>query len=293
MVCPAWNLETIVANAAKFGYQGIELRGLRGELHLPIAPELARDPEAVRRLFADNKVELVCLGASATLTSKAPRVLAGQKGAVTEFMELASKLGCPYVRIFVGEVDRWDNQRAALSRIAEALIPLAPIAARLGVTLLVENDGDFPGSAELWFLIDAVGRPAVRCCWNQCNAMTIRERATNSIPRLSNKIGMVHVCDGKFDEAGALLGYTSPGQGDVEVKRQIDLLKGLLYDRYLVFEWPKLWVGSLPPPESVLPGVAKFLRETLDAKQPILAAYKGDKNAPKMASRRVSTSAAP
>ncbi|MEK7732438.1 MAG: sugar phosphate isomerase/epimerase, partial [Planctomycetota bacterium] len=260
LVCPTWNLETIVANAAKFGYQGIELRGLCGELHLPLVPELACDPEAVRRLFADNHVELVCLGASATLTSKTPRVLAQHKGAVTEFMELASKLGCPYVRIFAGEVDRRDNQRAALARIAEALISMAPIAARLGVTLLVENGGDFPGSADLWFLIDAVAHPAVGCCWNQCHAMTLGERATNSVPRLGNKIGMVHLCDGKFDEAGALLSYALPGEGDIGVKRQIEILKGLLYDRYLMFEWPKLWVDSLPAPESVLPKVAKFLR---------------------------------
>jgi len=292
LVCPTWNLETMVANAAKFGFDGIELRGLCGELHLPLVPELARDPEAVRRLFADNKVELVCLGASATLTSKTPRLLAEQKGAVTEFMELASKLGCPYVRIFVGEVDRRDNQRAALARIAEALISLAPIAARLGVTLLAENGGDFPGSADLWFLIDAVGHPAVRCCWNQCHTMTLGERATNSIPRLGNKIGMVHLCDGKFDEAGAQLGYALPGEGDVGVKRQIEILKGLLYDRYLMFEWPKLWVDSLPAPETVLPKVAKFLRETIDAKQPILSAYKGDKNAPTLASRSVPTHAA-
>jgi len=292
LVCPTWNLETIVANAAKFGFQGVELRGLCGELHLPLVPELARDPEAVRRLFADNHVELVCLGASATLTSKSRRVLAEQKGAATEFMELAFKLGCPYVRIFVGEVDRRDNQRAALARIVEALISLAPIAARLGVMLLVENGDDFPGSADIWFLIDAVGHPAVGCCWNQCHAMTLGERATNSIPRLGSKIGMVHLCDGKFDEAGAMLSYALPGEGDIGVKRQIEILKGLLYDRYLMFEWPKLWVDSLPAPELVLPKVAKFIRETIDAKQSILSAYKGDKNAPTLASRGVPADAA-
>ena len=78
LACPKWNLETIVANAAKFGFQGVELRGLCGELQLPLVPELARDPEAVCRLFADNHVELVCLGASATLASKSSRVLAEQ-----------------------------------------------------------------------------------------------------------------------------------------------------------------------------------------------------------------------
>ena len=122
LVCPTWDLETIVANAAKLGFQGVELRGLCGALHLPLVPDLARDPEGVRRLFAENHIELVCLGASVILSSKDPREVAKQKGVATEFMELAKKLGCPHVRIFVGETDRWDNQRAALARIAEALI---------------------------------------------------------------------------------------------------------------------------------------------------------------------------
>ena len=47
----------------------------------------------------------------------------------------------------------------------------------------------------------------------------------------------------------------------------------------------------MPAPELVLPKVAKFLRETIDTKQPILSAYKGDKNAPKLASRGVPTNA--
>jgi hypothetical protein len=88
-----------------------------------------------------------------------------------------------------------------------------------------------------------------------------------------------------------LLDYKPLGEGDAEVARQIELLRGLLYDRYVVFEWPKMWVESLPPPESILPSVAKFLRERIEEQQPILTAYKGDKNAPKLASRAAASSA--
>ena len=57
---------------------------------------------------------------------------------------------------------------------------------------------------------------------------------------------MVHVCDADFDARGTLLQYKPPGQGQIDVGRQIELLKGVICDRYLVFEWPKLWVESLP-----------------------------------------------
>lgn len=282
LVCPGWDLPTIVEQASNLGFQGVELRGLRGELHLPLVPELSGRPERVRGLFAVKKVELVCLGSSASLSSKDKSGLARQKGVIVEFMELASRLGCPFVRVFAGEFDRRDTPERAMVRMAEALRSLADTASRLNVTLLVENGGDFAGSQALWFLMDAVSRPAVQCCWNQCNAMSILERPTISIPRLGCKIGLVHVCDADFDDAGVLQGYKLPGEGDVGVLRQIELLRGVVQRGYLIFEWPKLWVETLPGPETVLPKVAEFLKSCLNSKQAVLSAYKGDKNAPRL-----------
>jgi len=48
LCAPAWDLETLVAKAAEYGYDGFELRGLRGELNLPLCAELTRDPKSVR-----------------------------------------------------------------------------------------------------------------------------------------------------------------------------------------------------------------------------------------------------
>lgn len=284
LACPALDVKTMVEQASSMGYDGIELRGVGGELNLPLVPELVSRPDHVRQLFQQNNVELVCLGASATLDSKKRAVLAQQRAVVIEYMELAARLACPAVRIFVGETQRSDTQRLALSRVADALLVLAPVAARLGVTLLLGNGGDFVRSADLWFLVDAVDHPNVRCCWNQCYAWTVGERATQSIPLLGRKLGLIHLCDGRFDERGVLLGYEPLGEGDTEITRQIELLKGIAYDHYLLFEWPRLWVDSLAPWETILPAGAAFMRKAVDAKQAILTAYKADKNAPRMVS---------
>jgi len=280
LVCPAWDLPTIAARAAEWGFRGIELRGLQGELHLPAAPGLGRDDE-VRHILAEHKVELVCLGSSVSLTASSRREQARQKGALQDYLELAHRLGCPYVRVFAGEAEARHDLRAAQARAAQALAAVAPAAARLGVTILVENGGDFPGSNDIWFLVDAANHPNVRCGWNQCHAMVIGERATFSLPRLGKKIGLVHVCDAAFDEQGILLEYRPLGEGDVEIAKQIEILRGLIYQDFLIFEWPKLWNPSLPNPEIVLPAAAKYLKAQIEAKQGVLSAYKGDKNAPK------------
>ena len=284
LVCPEWDLDTIIRRAPEMGFEGVELRGLGGQMDLPRVRELAGDPEQVRRRFAEAKLELVCLGTSVHLDSCLERELAEEKAVITENIELAAKLGCPYVRIFAGEIQQLDNERFALSRIAEQVASLVPVAARHNVTVLVENGGDFPGSDALWFMIDAARHPAVQACWNQGHALTVRERPTISIPRLNSRIGMVHVCDAEFDERGTLLEYKLPGRGHAEVAKQIELLKGVLYDGYLVFEWPKATVETLPEPETALPEVATFLRQCIDAEQNVLTAYKGDKRKVTLAS---------
>jgi sugar phosphate isomerase/epimerase len=292
LVCPSWNFETIVTRAAELGFQGIELRGLQGELHLPAAAALSR-PEQIRQLLGERGIELVCLGSSVALTAKSRKDLAEQKAALQEYIELAHRLGCPNVRLFAGEAEDRDTARAALVRASEALASAAASAGRFGVTLLVENGGDFPSSNDSWFLVDAVNHPNLRCCWNQCNAMSIRERPTFSLPRLGTKIGMAHFCDAAFDEQGVLLEYRKLGEGDAEVAKQIEILRGLVYQGYLVFEWPKLWIESLPPADVVLPEAAAYLKQRLAAQQSVLSAYKGDKNAPKYRAPRENLGAAP
>ena len=287
LACPSWGLSKIVEQAGTMGYQGVEIRGLEGELHLPLAPSLAGKPDHVQKMFAEKKVELACLGTSASLTSRDKDEVARQKGIIIEFVELASRLGCPFVRLFAGEVQRRDTSDKAFHRFVEGIRPLADTAAQRGVCLLVENGGDYRDSWSMWQLCDTVNHPAVRICWNQVSAMGVLEPATVSIPRLGTKMGIVHIGDARFDERGVLLEHAPLGEGDVGVGRQIEILKGIGYGGYLMYEWPKLWVEGLAGPEAALPKAAEFLKAALAAKQPILSAYKGDKNAPKFATAPV------
>ncbi|MCG8406057.1 MAG: sugar phosphate isomerase/epimerase [Phycisphaerales bacterium] len=286
--CPAWDLATMVEKAKEYGYQGIELRGLEGQMHLPLAPQLASNPAKIAMLMRETGVEIVCLSTSAAFHMRDGKEVAKNQSDVREYIELAGKLECPYVRVFGAEIPKlrfkllgYERRETVLARIATSLRELASYAAAHRVTILIENSGDFQDSAAMWYLVEAADSPAVKCCWNPLNAATRNERPTISIPRLGLKIGMVHLSDGKFGGSGGFDGHVAPGQGAVEIPRLVQLLKGIGYRGYLCFDWPKLWDASLADPDKVFPATASYLQPMIDEKPIPLTAYKTDKFAPK------------
>jgi sugar phosphate isomerase/epimerase len=285
VACPQWDLATMVARAKEYGYQGIELRGLEGQMHLPVAPQLASNPLRVARLLRDTGIELTCLATSCAFHMRDPREVAENQQQTREYIELAGRLGVRYVRVFGAEIPRarWlgnERREVVLGRIGQALRELARYAAAHRVVVLIENSGDFADSASMWYLTDAANSQAVMCCWSPFAARCRGERPTTSIPRLGARIAQVHVTDAKFDGA-YFEAYVPPGQGDVEWPRLVQLLKGIGYRGSLVVEWPKLWNPDLADADRILPAAAKYLQGLVDESPVVMSAYKGDKNKPR------------
>lgn len=285
LACPDWDLATIARQAKDLGYQGIELSALGGRPIAPGEPVLAADPPAVRKLFADAGIELACLGTPVGLYGPAPGHAQAAKSEVRAYIDLAARLGCPLVRVFGGEIPPRGDRNTALTEIAAVLRDLALAAAASDIEIVLENDGVFPGSRDLWFILDAVDHPTVRCCWNPLPAVAVRERPTLSVPRLGTRIGVVHLCDARFGPDDKFEAYELPGAGQAELPRLLDLLHGIAYDGYVIFDWPKTRLASLAPPEQSLPAAAKFMKERIEAKGEVLTAYKGDKTAPRFSQR--------
>jgi sugar phosphate isomerase/epimerase len=283
--CPDWDLDTIISQGSKLGYQAVELRGLQGEMHLPDLPAVSKDPAALAARFAEAKLDIACLATGNCFHSQDKKEVARNKGQVREFIELAAQLGCPFVRVFGDEVPRYEQKQTTYLRISEALRDLAPTAAAHGVTLVLENHGDFASSRDVWYILDSVDHPAVRCCWHPCHAKAAGDRLTLSVPRVGRLISLVHLVDGRFNEAGALEGYALPGDGNVEMEKFLMLLRGVTYDGYLIFDWPKLWVSGVADPEKAFPSALTKIKGLLTKFDGVkeLTAYKGDKNAPKLA----------
>src|SRR6476646_7554368 len=100
--CPAWSLERVAQAASEYGYDGVELRLLDGEL---ISPTLLRANQGrLVSLFGPGKPVVVGLGTSVRFTSGDPNERAAQVAELRAFIAIAGDLGIPLVRIFGGKV---------------------------------------------------------------------------------------------------------------------------------------------------------------------------------------------
>ncbi|MBI4580805.1 MAG: sugar phosphate isomerase/epimerase [Planctomycetes bacterium] len=212
-VCPEWDLPTIIEQAKTLGYEGVELYGLGGHLHLPTSPALA-DSTAVRASFEAAGIGLVNVATDCSFGWPDRRTVADHKARLRETMALAKRLGCPNVSIKSGRVPAFGNRDPVLGRIVAALRELAPEAADLGVCILVENDGDLALSRDMWYIVDAAGHPAVRCLWNPTNAWVAGDTHGLAVPRLGRWSRVVHLVDIAINSAVAADGRPSQDPTD-------------------------------------------------------------------------------
>ncbi len=169
-------LAAAVSAGRRWGYSGVELRLIDGELIDPAMPAERR--AQVRRTLTAAGLPVVAVDSSIRLTGTDP----GPD--LRRFLQLASDWDAPLVRVFGGDLDpppaRQDRLRAA-ARVLEQAVPLA---ARLGVAIGVETHDAFSASsavAELLALLSADGCP--RTWWARSGIAIIRTGWARRPPR--------------------------------------------------------------------------------------------------------------
>src|ERR1700733_3109752 len=125
---PDASLATAVSLGRKWGYDGVELRLIDGELIDPSMPAAAR--AAVKRTAAAAGLPIVAGDTSIRLPGEDP----GPQ--LRRFLELASDWESPLVRVFGGPLAAEDPARTAqLQAAARALEASVPVSERLGVAV--------------------------------------------------------------------------------------------------------------------------------------------------------------
>ncbi len=287
-VCPKWDLPAMLEQAKQHGFDGIELQTQDGLADLPRTDGKNLSPKDISGLIRSAGVEIVCLASSAAFHMRDPNEVARNQIMVRRTIDLAANIGCPFVRIFGKEIPNLrfallgpQRRETVLDRIAAAIRELAPHARAKGVTLLIENAGDFSDSVSMWHLVEAAASPHVKCCWNPLAGRLVNELPTKAIPRLRQRLGLVRLCDAVLQNGVAFESFALPGEGDLEIPLMIQLLKGTIFQGYLMLDWPKATNPSLTEPGVLLPAAAEYLKTLIDEKPVLLTAYKGDKFPPR------------
>jgi len=255
---PDADLATAVSLGRSWGYAGVELRLIDGELIDLAMPAEAR--ARVKRTLAAAGLPAVAVDSSIRLTGEDP----GPE--LRRFLELASDWEAPLVRVFGGPLPgEGPGRRARLEAAARVLEAAAPAAERLGVAIGVETHDAFSASAVVAELLALVDSAAVGAVWDSHHPHRMGERAADVWANLGPRILLAQVKDARPDPGRDDGWQLVPlGDGEVPVRDMLALLSAGGYHGWVSVEWEKRWHPEIAAPELALPQHLAMLRNWLE-----------------------------
>lgn len=260
--CPDWNFKQIVDFAAKHGYQGIELRGIKRQMDLPLCDEFktVENRKVTMRLMADNGLKFVDLGSSANLHFQEGAERTKNMDEAKRFIDLANEIDCPFIRVFPNNFPKERGKEETMDLMAKGLLSLAQYAEGGKVSVLIESHGDLVHSEDLEKVLKSAEHKHADMIWDVVNMWSItKEPVAQVYERLRKYIRHTHIKDAKV--SGSDVNYVFLGKGDVPIFEAIDLLAKGGYGGYYSFEWEKLWHPELPAPELALADYSEAMRK--------------------------------
>ena len=259
--CPAWDWMKVLSFAQANGFQAIELRGLMGNMDLPTCPPFAPGQIAQsKKEVADHGLKISDLGASSQMHVAEPSERAKQLADARRFIDLASALEVPYVRVFGNEIK--GPREEVLVRVADGLNQMGEYAGPKGVTVLIESHGDFVESPTLKEVLKLAASKHVALLWDAHHTFVAgHEQPEKTVAELGPWIRHTHLKDSVADGKGRR--YVLTGTGDVPVERQVEALRRIGYKGYYCFEWEKMWHPDIQEPEVAFPDYARVMTKYL------------------------------
>ncbi len=252
LACPDWTFEQAADAAVRYGYEGLELRLLDGEV---VGTDLSQEQQArVRRVCADAGLTLCCMDTSFGAADPAADLEEGFR-----YLELAAALQSPLVRIF-GKAPAGEQLEQAAARAGERLSALAERGRDLGVRVGLETHDSFSSGRAVAAVL-AASSDDVGVIWDTLHPCRSGETAAETLDLISDRLLHMHIKDGNrqpdIKECQLL------GEGTVPVREILQALSQHGYNSWLAVEWEKKWQPQIAPPEVALPQYADTLRRYL------------------------------
>jgi sugar phosphate isomerase/epimerase len=260
LACPDWSLPEVVAAAQRFGYEGVELRLIGGEVIDPAA--LSADERAsIARLFAEARLPIVGVDSSIRLTT--PDQDAVEQD-VHNFLQLAHDWRSEFIRVFGGPFSAGHSPEQVFDTAAERLNRLAPAAERLGVVIVLETHDAFSSAANVAQVLRRVSSRSIGALWDTHHPHRVGETPPQILDLLGDRLLHVQVKDARRREAGGdAWDLVLLGEGEVPVAETVKLLRQRGYARWLAVEWEKKWHPEIAEPAVALPQHLALLRRWL------------------------------
>jgi sugar phosphate isomerase/epimerase len=255
--CPAWDFTQVLQHAQVNHYAGIEIRGVKGDLDLPNNPIFsATNMGATRRQVADSGLKIVNLGSSANMHFLDSTKRQNNLDEAKKYIELASKLSCPFIRVFPNDLPKDQPENETVDAIIRALQDLGDFAKNSGVKVLLESHGKVIKSDMLLHIMEETNHKNIGLVWDFFNMWSVTQEPPAQVYQVLKKyILHTHIKDAILSGSGEK--YTLLGQGNAPVQVALHALKSGGYSGYYSFEWEKHWHPEIEDPEIAIPHYAK------------------------------------
>jgi sugar phosphate isomerase/epimerase len=264
LACPNWDWEKIVEEASRLRFDGIEIRGIEGEMFLPKArPFLAENLDRTIAQLKKHDLEICCLdtGCSFHVAEKFESAINEGK----ETIDLAAKLGTPYIRVFGDKIPDQGKQDEIIELVAKGMEQLGRYAEGKGVAVLLETHGDFNRHDLISTVLERTASPAIGVLWDFEHPYMNGESPEVTFKYLARYIKHTHVKDAKRMNKEKTLCLI--GDGEVPVGHIVQLLMDNGYSGWLSLEFEKKWHPELEEPEVSLPAFMLYITQLLQEKE--------------------------
>jgi len=261
--CPRWDLNKIIENAARMGFDAVDFRGLLEDIDITRRPEFTTDLNRTRRLFADYGVAVSGIAISARFAVVDPSERMEQFDEARRNMALAAELDASVVRIYGGRIPKGYDAETIMPFIVRNLQEIGDEAEDYDVTLALETHDDWVDSSLCARLMREVNHKRVRILWDLHHPYRMKgEPPEITYNNLAPYIVSIHVKDSIVDNNGNVR-YVLLGEGTVPLKKMLNMLIEGGYEGYAILEWEKRWHPDLLDPEIVFPQYVQKMHEWL------------------------------
>lgn len=260
--CPNWDLHKVVRSATEMGYDGVEFRGLLEDLDITRRLEFTTELSKTKRLLTDYGVSVSGISISARFAVVDLGEKRKQFDEAERNMVLAADLNAPVIRVYGGGIPDGYTVETIMPIIVQNLREIGDEAEDYGVTLALETHDDWIDTSLCARLMREVSHRRIRILWDLHHPYRMRgENPEETYRNIAQYTVSIHVKDSVVENGR--IKYVLLGEGDVPIRKMLEMLVKGGYRGYAVVEWEKRWEPELLEPEIVLPQYAQKMREWL------------------------------
>ena len=255
-----YDVNQLICCCKKYGMQGLEIRVSEGNSIL--GQKKYSDIELIGSRLRDEKIIVLCIASAVCIKD----YNSAQIKETIKLIKLAKMLGAKGIRVFLGNfVRRYDviPERLNHSGIVASIKEICDFDKNF--TVMVETHNEYSEGKVLAGLKKDVDRKNLKFIWDIMHPIENGENIETTWKYIGKDIAHLHIKDGKKREKPIWhdFEYCLLGEGQMPIKKILQLLRHNNYDGFLSLEWESLWREELKQYSSDMDFLLTMFKRTL------------------------------